>query len=563
MGIYSAVKSLFTKKQIESITQNVTDKTANDEILKIINKWKWSQSTKVTTAITTDGERNYSYYLGKYPRDLYALKYGKSQIVVNHIFASIKSVTPYVTSKPAEPVIYPRKYEIEEEKTEESKKIALYAQEIIKKIYKDSEVQALNEANTVNRYLYKIGILRYGVQDQKIFTRLVDPKDIYFDCSAKCFSDMKYIGEKIDVQIDTLIDRFPKHKDYLLRKTQWKTETRVQIVEWWTHDVVITTQENEILEVKRNPLLSEDEKLRYYEYAPLPFVALNVYNTGKSIVDDVSEIDLTYKIQDSLNDLYRQIIDNAKYNGNPIKKAIGLTADQLSQINSIEPGDSVVLPSGWDGVDVDFWYVQASPLPQYIVNMTQTLENNIDTIFWTQATFRGEFEGVQSWVSREILRDQAGNSLAQLSRGIERMMDNLYKGWLHIILTYADDPEFVKAQIFPILGSSTDEFIELLLNNEDGIEVTVQAWTILPDDKVTMAEQAMELSKMGKATTEFLYERLGIPNPKEEAEKFDLNATEIALKAQKLQQEQAMKESEKVAWQSEVEAITKEIESLE
>ena len=55
------------------------------------------------------------------------------------------------------------------------------------------------------------------------------------------------------------------------------------------------------------------------------------------------------------------------------------------------------------------------------------------------------------------------------------MMNNLYKGWLHLILTFSNDPEFVEAQIRPILGQSTDDFITLLLNNEDGIEVTVKA----------------------------------------------------------------------------------------
>lgn len=40
---------------------------------------------------------------------------------------------------------------------------------------------------------------------------------------------------------------------------------------------------------------------------------------------------------------------------------------------------------------------------------------------------------------------------------------------------------------------------------------------------------------MNKVTTEFLYEKLGISNPKEEAEKFDLSQTEIAIKAQELQ----------------------------
>jgi len=265
------------------------------------------------------------------------LKYGKSNIVVNHIFSSIKSVTPFVTSKPAEPVVYPRKYNIEEEKTEEAKKLSLYAQEIIKKIYENSEIQKLNEANTINRYLYKIGILRYGIKDKQIFTRLVDPANILFDCGAKQFGDQEYIGEKIKILVDELIELYPAKKDFLLKKAQGKTDIRLEVIEWWTCETVITMLENEILEVRDNPFISDNPVLKYYDFAPIPFVALNVYNTGKNITDDVSEIDLTYKIQDALNDLYRQILDNAKYNGNPVKVGIGITSDQQSQINSVEP----------------------------------------------------------------------------------------------------------------------------------------------------------------------------------------------------------------------------------
>jgi hypothetical protein len=50
----------------------------------------------------------------------------RSAVVINKIFSSIKTVVPFVTSKPAEPVVYPKKYEIDEEKTEESKKLAIY-----------------------------------------------------------------------------------------------------------------------------------------------------------------------------------------------------------------------------------------------------------------------------------------------------------------------------------------------------------------------------------------------------------------------------------------------------
>ena len=71
------------------------------------------------------------------------------------------------------------------------------------------------------------------------------------------------------------------------------------------------------------------------------------------------------------------------------------------------------------------------------------------------------------------MRQQAADSLAQLSRGIERMMDDLYHGWLHILMVYADDPEFVKAQIKPILGDRTEKYITSLFNGDDGIEVSV------------------------------------------------------------------------------------------
>ena len=561
MGVIDTIRNTFSKKQVDEITQIITTKTNESDLLKIINKWKGSQSKDITDAITVDWPRNYSYFMGVYSRDK-LLKYAKSNIVVNHIFSSIKSVTPFVTSKPAEPVVYPRKYNIEEEKTEEAKKISLYAQEVIKKIYENAEIQKLNEANTINRYVYKIGVLRYGIKDNKIFTRLVEPVNLLFDCGAKQFCDQEYIGEKIKIPVDQLVEQFPKHKDFLLKKAQGKTDIRLEVIEWWTNESVITMYENEVLEVRDNPFISDNPILKYYDFAPIPFVALNVYSTGNRITDDVSEIDLTFKIQDAINDLYRQILDNAKYNGNPVKVGIGITGDQQSQINSIEPWDSVLLPVGGEGVDVDLKYLQAAPIPEYLVNMTQTLENQIDAIFGTQATFRGEFEGTQSGVSRDILRQQAGNSLAQLSRGIERMMTNLYKGWLHLILTFADDPEFVEAQIRPILGESTDEFITLLLNNNDGIEVTVKAGTILPDDKVTEQEQAIELAKMNKCTTEFLYERMGIPNPKEEAEKFDLSQTEIAIKAQKLQQEAQMRTQEQATWASEMASISSEIDAL-
>lgn len=54
MGILERIKSNFTKKQIEGITQKIIPSTEESDILKIISKWRGSQSQDIMTAITVD-----------------------------------------------------------------------------------------------------------------------------------------------------------------------------------------------------------------------------------------------------------------------------------------------------------------------------------------------------------------------------------------------------------------------------------------------------------------------------------------------------------------------------
>ena len=130
-------------------------------------------------------------------------------------------------------------------------------------------------------------------------------------------------------------------------------------------------------------------------------------------------------------------------------------------------------------------------------------------------------------------------------------------------MIYADDPGFGKAQIRPILGGRTERCVEMLFNNDDGIEVSVLPGTILPDDPVTKAEQAMELARMNRITNELLYESIGIPNPDEESDKLDLNQTVIEIKAQELQQRAAMQAQETATMQNEKENISQQIDELD
>lgn len=150
------------------------------EVLRIVQLWS-QQSTVFSTKLDIEGKRNYKYFIGKYDRDVLNVPVGRSNVVDNRIFSSIKSVVPFVTSKPAQPVCYAKKDSEDKAKTEESKFISNCTQDILKKLYDDSQIQKLNEQNSINRYIYKIGLLRYGLKDGKLFTRVVNPKTCVFD----------------------------------------------------------------------------------------------------------------------------------------------------------------------------------------------------------------------------------------------------------------------------------------------------------------------------------------------------------------------------------------------
>lgn len=554
MSFFSKKSTVKTENPYNELQIGMSD----DDILKLLSIWS-QRSDKFRKKLETEAKRNQEYFIWKYQRDVQNIPVGRSQVVDNRIFSAIKSVIPFITSKPAQPVCYSKKDSEDKVKTEESKFISNCVQDILKKLYDDSQVQKLNEQNSINRYIYKIGLLRYGLKDGKLFTRVIIPRDCIFDEWAKQFKDSLYIGEQVNYSAEELVVMFPDKKDDIIKEIKGKQNSRIVCTEWWTTKAVcITIGTKIVLNIKENPFLNlRDEKLNYYPTAPIPYVALNVYNLGDEMIDTTSEIDLTFQLQDAVHDITRAMVDNVRYCWSPIKLATGMSQEQTSIVWDVEPWNSVIL---WK--DQNLQYLQATGMPAFAENTLITLKNEIDAIFWTQATFRGEFEGSQSWVSRDILRQQAGNSLAQLSRGIERMMDDLYRGWLHLIMIYADDPDFVKAQIRPILSERTDKFIKYLFDRDDWIEVTVLPWTILPDDPVTRAEQAMELAKLNRITNTLLYETLKIANADEEADKLDLNQTVVAIKAQELQQRATQATQANAMGTSEADKINSAIDAL-
>lgn len=89
-----------------------------------------------------------------------------------------------------------------------------------------------------------------------------------------------YIGEPVEYTAEELIEMFPDKKEAILQEIQGKPYIRVPCFEWWTNKVVcVTIGTKKVLNLKVNPFLNlKLPKLNYYPTAPIPYVALNVYN---------------------------------------------------------------------------------------------------------------------------------------------------------------------------------------------------------------------------------------------------------------------------------------------
>lgn len=556
---------------------------SDDEALAVIQSWftamggTGNDKNEFSFPIKVEGRRNKNYFMGLYEPDI--LQYTLNANIAydnfnfwnvafeNRIFADIKAVNPYVTSRPAEPVVYSKKVTKDKAQDDESKRLSELTQAILETVYKDLHMQQINEEMSLNRYFYKIGIIAYGLQDGKIIARNVDPTKCIFDVTARSFKAQRYFGEMTEVSLDAVLEKYPEKKDEVLKgnlatKSNWY---RLNVIEWYTDEVhCVSIGTKTILELKPNPLFNfeDSDKLRYYDKAPIPYEAMNVYNDGSRIVDITGEIDQSWRLQESANFIYRQIMDNTRYVANPLKVVTGnLNEKQLSQVQKAEPGSGVLLPE-----NTTMTYLQGAPLPAFVAEQYNRSMQAIDSIFGAQATFRwDEDTSAKSWVAKEVSRQQAAGTLAPISRAIERTMQGVYRGWLHTILVNIEDDDFFQKQIVSVLGEEqAQEFKRLLLNNPgDGVEVEVQAGSMIPDDKLYQAEQAKELYMNGKIATETAFERMGFKNPQEEADKLALEWTVNQIKANKLAQMEQMNAQNTQAAQNELGNIHKEIDSMD
>ena len=259
----------------------------------------------------------------------------------------------------------------------------------------------------------------------------VSPFNIYPDPLATCVEDAEYLIYADYVHVNKLKQKYPKKKKFIYgsdvtyselvndRDDGAKIDNQVLVLEVWCRDY--TTIDVEETDENGKTVIVTKSKYpngRVIISAPELNIILedkkNPYNTGRFPFFLFKDIDIPFQFwgegevkwllspQRQLNDLYNQVIDNAKTTANAqwvIDKNAGIPKGQLTN----RPG--LIIRKN-PGTDV---HRESPPsMPMYVQQMIEVLKADIEVVSGIHDVTRGETPtGIQSAAAIQALQEAA------------------------------------------------------------------------------------------------------------------------------------------------------------
>jgi len=175
------------------------------------------------------------------------------------------------------------------------------------------------------------------------------------------------------------------------------------------------------------------------------------------------------------------------------------------------------------GVEIVF----GKELPVTVFNEMNHSIQELDNIFGTQPTFRGEGGQSETATGRAILREQSFSRLDELIDLVDTIHLQLYQWMFQMIKVRYTERHLIKT-----VGLETAQrVIELTRNNiNDGVEIQIIPGQIIPQDRLFKSERAKEEVIAGVIDPLTYFEETERDNPQELAKrvvKFKLNPLSI------------------------------------
>lgn len=425
--------------------------------------------------------------------------------------------------------------------------------------------------------IYHLGVVKYGwntkINDVEVEIRKI--QDFVFDPHGYVEADgsfSSWLGERITVTAEKLIDMFPKHKAYITLLVDGKLGTDCVYTEWWTDEYCFSTFKDVVLDKHKNEFFKYEEpvidpatgqtainpidgqpiiqKPRNHFAVPIkPYTFLSVFSLCEQPHDITGLIEQNIPNQNRITRQTEQI----DYNIASANNSFILSEDNFNQetgkqfANARRKGNPALVPSGGP-LSNAYALIPPNDLPAAFFNSVETHKNDLRSSWGIQGIASQPPEDDQT--ARGMILDQSHDT-SRIGGGIGQSIEIVAKGifnWLvQLYYVFYDEQHFAA-----IMGNAKAvEYVTLTSTDLDRqLIITVSPDSMKPKDEVTNINLAQALFDKGAIGPKTLLKMVDFPNPDESAADgvlyrldpatyFRINFPEEFAKMQQAQMEQA------------------------
>lgn len=487
---------------VEGQYEDILDLPMSDEeLLQLKDEWE-GKYNGYGPKIKPRQDRNKLYYTGKQRA---STQQQDKVVSTNLIFEAEETFIPQALSKNPEPVVWSDNTDIGKQESNKIKTMLQYHADVLC-LRKKLGVMVRHWS------IYFLGVVKHGwdakVSDIKTEIRkpqnfLLDP-DGYIDEYGNFIG--AFLGERIESSAQQLIDMFPKHKDYIVIKSNGKLGTQIVRTEWWTDDYCFTTFMDEVLDKHKNEYFnyetpeqtdelgnvtqSATPAVNHFAIPKMPYTFLSVFSLQERPHDITNLIEQNISNQDRINDRDEQISKNlASANNSVVLSGLAFTSENAGQARDTFYEEGFLLvPNG--EVDKAVKRLPASEIPQSVFRAQENDMNNLRTIFGTQGLTAQPAN--EDTTARGMILNQSHDSTrigGGIGDALEQVADNIFNWWLQLYCVFYDEPHYGA-----VMGNGQAVEYVALMNSDlqRKFVVSVAPNSMQPKDEISEQNLAVE-----------------------------------------------------------------------
>ena len=523
---------------------------------------RWNESSTLWSKVESTFKKNKGIWANQ-PEWLAYVPNKRSKVRDNRTFLAVESVINNLTGRPSKPNVIPAN------ETNEAGLLAEDMQDFLLAKYTDLSIK--EKMRRALRFLFfsKVIVLKifWNPVLDDFDIRVVDSRNVRLPKSANSMFEAEFAIERIpEKPVMELIEMFPEKEKEILKKVGYSKERllvenlTVEYREAWIEDCVIYELQGMEMGYEPHPYWdwdglqvtkNEQTKLKYmdedsrkvelkrlrqkndyrkgsatkyeqylfnhFDRPLVPYIFGTILNIEDSPIGETSLIEQVNPLQEEVDKRKRQISDNAETMNGVYKVDTRFTTISKADAQAAKSD-----PRGiWygDGVREGVTIETGKELPSFILNELEHSIREIDNIFGTNTTFRGEGGSQETATGRAILREQNFQRLDELVGLVDFIHYQIYNWMFQMVKVKYTESHYVK----PIGAEGAKRVISITQDDlTDGIEIKIIPGQIMPEDRLFKAERAKEEAIAGLITPLQYFKETERDNPMQLAKELEM-----------------------------------------